>query len=199
MRLFFVTMLLLVSTACVPVWQQRPQSTQDMLWQSRHQQLQQLTDWEFKGRTLIRQGKEAWHAGITWSEKQGNYQIRLSGPFAQGGVLLEGNDRQVTLTLSSGEKLQAVSPEALLAESLGWSLPVSALRDWVRGMPDKRFDVTTMKLDEEGRLIDLAQADWQVRYLEYIPFKGHSMPAKIFMDHPELSVRIVISDWDQPQ
>jgi len=193
-RCSLVLLLMLVS-ACKPIWY-KPPDTPEALWQLRSEKLATLNDWAINGRTAITQGKEGWNAGIKWSEQQGSFQIHLTGPFAQGGVVLKGDQQQVVLSLDNGKKVTASTPEALLEEHLGVRMPVSALRDWVRGLPDKTQKVDTMELDLEGRITYLKQQDWEVEVLRYVPFEDYFMPAKIFIKHPKLSLRLIIRDWD---
>jgi outer membrane lipoprotein LolB len=200
MRKLLSAAALLCLTACTPFWQTKaPVSSPDALWQLRLQQQSELHDWAFVGRTAIVQGREGWNAGIVWEEQDQEFHIRLSGPFSQGGVALEGNTDQVTLTLDDGEQLSAPTAEQLLAEAMGWLLPVSALRDWVRGVPYAKVAVDKQELDEQGRLLRLEQAGWQIEFLRYMPFEHYSMPEKVFMKHPELSVRLIVSDWRRPK
>jgi outer membrane lipoprotein LolB len=200
MRKLLSAAALLCLTACTPFWQTKaPVSSPDALWQLRLQQQSELHDWAFVGRTAIVQGREGWNAGIVWEEQNQEFHIRLSGPFSQGGVALDGNTDQVTLTLDDGEQLSAPTAEQLLAEAMGWLLPVSALRDWVRGVPYAKVAVDKQELDEQGRLLRLEQAGWQIEFLRYMPFEHYSMPEKVFMKHPELSVRLIVSDWRRPK
>jgi len=194
----FVTISLIIFlTACVPVWQTRPTASPESLWQIRYNKLIQLDRWKFQGRTVITQGREAWNAGLRWQENKDSYQIKLEGPFSQGGVTLDGNKDHVVLTQSDGTQQSAKSPEALLRKMMGWKLPVSALRYWVRGLP-YTTDIATMEYDQQGRLTHLVQQGWDIKFLRYIPFGNYSMPSKIFIKHPDLSLRIIISDWSKP-
>lgn len=199
MRKLWLVIMLSLTTACaqLQVWTgQTPKTAPERQWDVRYLELQQLDNWSFRGRTIITQGREGWNAGVYWREQRPSFSIRLSGPFAQGGVLLEGQAEQVTMTLSSGEQWSAETPEALLAEVLGWLLPVSALRDWVRGMPYAAMSIDEMHLDNQGRITRLQQASWQVSFEEYMPFSGQQLPAKVFIKHPDLSVRLVMNRWD---
>ena len=135
LRTLLVVILAMLATACVPIWQQRPDISPEILWQARRMDLTQLDGWQIQGRTVITQQREAWNAGLRWRQDQGSFQIQLLGPFAQGGISLEGDDKQVLLTMEDGQQLSSTSPETLLLETLGMNLPVSALRDWLRGIP----------------------------------------------------------------
>lgn len=199
MKKLLSAVALLCLTACTPFWQTKTTTSPDALWQLRLAQQSELQQWAFVGRTAIVQGREGWNAGIVWEEQNQEFHIRLSGPFSQGGVALDGNSEAVTLTLDDGEQLSAPTAEQLLAEAMGWLLPVSALRDWVRGVPYAKVAVDKQELDEQGRLIRLEQAGWQIEFLRYMPFEHYSMPEKVFMKHPELSVRLIVSDWRRPK
>ena len=157
-QLLVVTGLLM--TACTPVWQTKPLEPAEQLWENRQTVLKQMDYWSFRGRTVIRQDKEGWNVGVTWQQQREDFNIRLVGPFSQGAVELAGDDKLVTMTFSDGETYSAATPEELLAEVLGWLLPVSALRDWVRGLPHAPIKIDEKTLDEKGRLITLSQAGW---------------------------------------
>lgn len=199
MRHLLSLAFIILLTGCAPFWQSKPVQDPEQLWQQRLSQQAKLDAWAFKGRTAIIQGREGWNAGIQWQEQGQQFHIKLSGPFSQGGVALDGNPESVTLTLDDGEQLSAPTPEQLLAEAMGWLLPVSALRDWVRGLPYGELPVDNKQLDDQGRLTTLEQAGWQIEFLRYMPFQGGSMPEKVFMKHPEMSVRLIVSDWSIPK
>jgi outer membrane lipoprotein LolB len=174
--------------------------TPEMRWQARLTEQASMEKWSFKGRTAIVQGRKGWNASIKWiHQSEKDYQLKLSGPFAQGGALLTGTTEHVSLELDNGEQYIAETPEQLFSEVFGWQLPVSALQDWVRGIPTQGFAVEAQQLDELGRLTELEQAGWTIAFHRYIPFENTTMPAKIFMQHPDLSIRIVIADWDRPE
>lgn len=198
MRFLFLGGVLLFITACTPFWQTKPTMPAESLWQQRAAQLEQLDQWSFRGRTLIQQGKEGWNAGVSWQQNQDSFKIRLTGPFAQGAVELTGDSQQVTMLTSEGEKFTAETPEQLLQEVLGWRLPVSALRDWVRGLPYQGEPIDLREINDEGQLVALHQAGWQVEFLRYVPFAGQQLPDKVFIKRDDLSVRLVISSWNQP-
>lgn len=189
---------MLLISGCTPFWQTKPAAVAEILWQQRAEKLQELDQWSFRGRTSILQGKEGWNAGVSWEQVQDTFKIRLTGPFAQGAVELSGNAKQVEMLTSEGEKYTADTPEQLLEEVLGWRLPVSALRDWVRGLPYHNENITLQEMDDDGHLVAINQAGWQVDFIRYVPFAGQQVPDKIFIKRDDLSVRLVISGWKQP-
>jgi outer membrane lipoprotein LolB len=181
---------------CAPLIQQKQALNPEEQWQARQEQLIQLTDWKISGRTAITQEKEGWNAGLNWVQQGGQFEIKLLGPFSQGGVTLMGNNHAVSLTMDDGTVLTAATPESLIAEALGIYLPVSALRSWVRGIPYSELTVEQLMFNEKGQLTHLEQQGWNIDYKRYIPFQRYTMPAKVFIRHESLSLRLIISDWD---
>ena len=47
-----------------------------------------------------------------------------------------------------------------------------------------------------GESVFLSQQGWQIKFLRYGSFGIHSVPEKIFISHPDINVRIVISSWN---
>lgn len=195
MKQLFILLSVILVTACTPFWQTKPLAPAELMWESRQTALKQMDIWSFRGRTVIRQDKEGWNVGVTWQQQQQAFNIRLFGPFSQGAVELAGDDQQVTMMFSNGETYSAETPEQLLAEVMGWLLPVSALRDWVRGLPYEAVEIDKKTLDEKGRLTTLSQAGWQIEFVDYVPLEGNDVPAKIFIEHPQLSIRLVMNGW----
>jgi len=188
-------LLLITVTACKPIWYRAPKTPEGM-WQQRSPDLMTLDKWAIKGRSSIVQGEEGWNVGLKWRQSLNNYQINLTGPFAQGGVVLTGDGKKVTLFLGDGQQISSSSPEALLEEHMNLKIPVSALRDWVRGLPYKNLQVDKVEYDSEGRITYLEQQDWKLKFLRYVPFEQYEMPAKIFITHPGLSLKFIIQDWE---
>lgn len=195
-----IAVAVLFITACAPIKQRTDFVIDpDLVWQERQIQLRQLTTWEVRGRTAITQGKEAWNAGLNWRENTGIYRIKLMGPFSQGGIHLDGTPEQVVLTLSDGEMIAAATPEALLTKTFNLKFPISALRDWLRGLPYQGAPYQTIEIDNQGRLKYLVQQEWKIDYQRYETYGQRQMPSKIFISHPELSVRLVINNWKDVQ
>lgn len=199
LRLFVLTLSLLM-TACVPIWQQKPQQEQDgetIFWNTRFPLLTKLNNWEIQGRTVISQKRESWNAGLLWQEFDGTYQVKLQGPFAQGGAILKGQQGKAVLIMDDGQVLSSTSPSILLEGALNIPLPVEALRDWMKGIPYSQQGYEKIEFDQQGRVTSLLQQGWQIDFKRYIPFENYSMPGKVFIKQGDRSLRIVISDWER--
>ena len=166
------------------------------LWPVRQQALEQIRTWHLSGRVAVSAEEEAFTATLVWKQGDaGVYELRLIAPFSQGTVRLDGDASGVVMrTSESGAALYAPDAESILFQQFGWHVPVDALRYWVRGIPAPDSHAEKV-LDNDGRLLELKQSGWQVRFLRYAQVGQWQLPEKIFLERDSVSVRIVIQDW----
>jgi outer membrane lipoprotein LolB len=172
------------------------------LWKAHKQHLDPIDGWQINGKVGIHAqtaGKsESGSATVFWLQRQDYYDIRLSGPLGRGATRLTGRPGQVQLEVANQGRYEAESPEALLEENLGWTLPVSHLLWWVRGLPapDSRSRLT---LNGDSRLASLNQDGWQVQYLSYVEQAGYWLPERLKLYGPNIDLTLVIKDWQPRQ
>jgi len=188
--------IILLSGCDVLVLSEPPVSAvadQRAAWEQHKKRLSLLEAWSIDGRISIRLADEAWHANIVWRQIDKAYHIQIFGPFGAGAVQLDGSPQTVVLT-HDGRKTHSNDPEQLLAQQLGWRVPVNGLRYWAVGqaIPGEPAKV---ELDAAGRLAVLRQNGWHIRYRRYVDAAGFTLPGKIFMDNEGLDVRLVIDNW----
>lgn len=75
-------------------------------------------------------------------------------------------------------RYEAPTPEQLLGEQLGWSLPVSHLVWWVRGLPAPGSK-SRVTLNADSRLANLEQDGWKIEYLSYVEQNGFWLPERL--------------------
>lgn len=168
------------------------------LWKAHKQQLSTLDGWQINGKVGIRAPKDSGSGTLFWLQRQDYYDIRLSGPLGRGAARLTGRPGQVVLEVANQGRFEAPTPETLLAEQLGWELPVSHLVWWVRGLPapDSKSRLT---LDSDSRLASLEQDGWQVEYTRYTEQNGYWLPERIKMHGQDLDVTVVLKEWQPRQ
>lgn len=151
-------------------------------------------DWQFNGRVSLTRGEQGWHASLSWLERQDHYQLQVSGPLGQGAFQLTGNNEGVVLVDADGETFSARDADALLSHVTGWTLPVTGMRYWVRGLsvPGVAAQATQ---DEQGRLARLDQSGWTITYGRYQSDTVAALPAKLQLVREDISVRLVIDHW----
>lgn len=151
-------------------------------------------NWSLSGMIAARTSNNAWSASIQWRQQGSQYQIALFGPLGTQAVNLFGMNGFAELNTADGKRFVSSSPEELLASQTGWRLPVSNLYFWIRGMPVPQAR-SAAQYDAAHHLIALDQNGWSVRYLNYMHIGNYYLPARIFLYHPALNVKILINQW----
>ena len=167
-------------------------------WKDHKARITTLDGWQINGKVGIRAPNDSGSGTLFWLQRQGYFDIRLSGPLGRGAARLTGRPDDVTLEVANQGRYHADSPEALLEQQLGWRLPVSHLLWWVRGLPapDSRSQLT---LDGDSHLSRLVQDGWTVEYTRYTEQNGYSLPERLKLKGQDLDVTLVIKDWQPRQ
>lgn len=168
----------------------------DKKWEQRKSELSTINDWLINGRIAIINGHESWHLSMKWQRHGDKYILDLSGPFGAGHAQLTGTGDNVLLVDSEQNYFYADSPDRLLQEVTGLRIPVKSLLYWVSGIPDWNVNVDKQNLDGYGRLAELTQSGWHVRFKKYLDVDKHELPQKIFINGFNLKVKIFIDEWD---
>ena len=103
---------------------------------------------------------------------------------------------RVVLVDADGQTFAARDADALLQQVAGWQLPVTGLRYWIRGLPAPAAAKAQARRDESGRLSQLTQSGWTIKYNRYQLVNGISLPGKLQLLHDGISVRIVVDKWE---
>lgn len=161
-----------------------------------------INSWDLHGRAAIFVDEDVHNIGLNWQRNEDEFVLTLEAPFGQGVFRLESSrepDSPVKLSLPDGQTVFAESAEAALERVLGWSIPVSGLESWIRGLP-QRTDTFSHDLNGDGRLKSLLQDSWRVNYLEYFDFTDaeDGLPRKLYLKHDRLALKIVIDRWQKP-
>jgi outer membrane lipoprotein LolB len=138
------------------------------------------------------------NASFNWLQEGKQYTLELFGPFGINHIRLLGSPEKVTLFDGSSKASTATTPEVLLQQQLGWTVPIAHLFYWVRGLPEPNIRVEHAQKLPNGSFSQFTQQGWEIRYLEHMQVGCTSLPAKISVQHPTLSVRLVIKQWQIP-
>lgn len=187
-----ISIIAAVLSACAT--QSPPRATDPYAWQQHRQQLDSLAAWSFRGRLAIKQPGDSWSASLRWQQENDSYDIRLSGAFGQGGARLFGHDGYAVIETKDHAALTANSAEMLMQEQLGWHVPVRDLKHWLIGSPGAGLS-ERQTLDAMGRLLEMEQAGWQIRYRSYTEVDGLALPRKLELENGQLRARLVIDEW----
>ena len=92
---------------------------------------------ELAGRLSVNYDKggqlETLSGKFTWSQTPAAVDVALLSPLGQTIAKIRVTPESATLTQSDNAPRVARDIDSLTAQTLGWSLPVSGLRDWLQG------------------------------------------------------------------
>ncbi|WP_229421122.1 outer membrane lipoprotein LolB [Telluria antibiotica] len=134
---------------------------------------------------------------FTWTQRPGRIDVALFSPLGQTVAEITVTPGTATLKQSGREPRVEKDIDALTAASLGWTLPVSGLRDWLQGYAvdtaGKRF------VASPARDSVVTNDGWRLRFVEWQNGPGGApMPRRIDAERSTtavgdaLTIRIVI-------
>ncbi|MFT5082210.1 MAG: outer membrane lipoprotein LolB [Lentisphaeria bacterium] len=158
------------------------------------QTLMAVTIWNASGKLGIKIDGQSKSVNFDWANNADTYAIHLNGPLGVGAATLQKQGANVTLATKNAIT-SAHSAEDLLQQNLGWSLPVSELVYWIKGLPSPVSAIDTQSKFKSGELSALKQQGWQLVYSRYETHHGFRLPGKIVATHDRLKLTLVIKNW----
>lgn len=162
-------------------------------WDDQKAEVETFETWTLVGKAGLRTPEENTSANLDWNQHPYYFRMLISGPFGGGRTVLEGREGRFSLSNSDG-RFEAESPEALMEEQLGWALPVSAMPDWVRGLPGDH-DSYQLETDELGFPSHLKQDGWDIDYRDWERFEGMWLPRRLVMNYDDIRITLVVNEW----
>jgi len=188
-----LTCLMLASCAAI----KEKTTTEPIAWPEHQQQRQKIKVWEIRGRLGVQTQTTGGSVDIIWKQSDQDYSIRLILPLSVGSYLIQGNDRYAEIRYPNGRKKIVSNIDNVFTSMLGRTLPVNAIRDWVRGLPARSLSVEKMEWDEQGLLSSIDQSGWSVEMADY---SGNDLllPHTLYIrrsDDDELDIRLLLRQW----
>ncbi len=155
----------------------------------------QSRGWNLIGRIGVTGARENWHGGLSWEFRDGYDTLKISGPFGQGGVIVEAHQGWIRLRHHDGRVQESDRPGALLHQILGVSVPLDKLHYWILGLPAP--GPAQLRYGPGQRLTSLVQAGWEIEFRRYQAEGMGVLPTKIIMTGPEgVRVKLIIDQWE---
>jgi outer membrane lipoprotein LolB len=215
-----VIILVAFMSACSQTPELQVTQESEQKWDLRQQQLANINEWEIHARVaillsakrykglaglndLVNEPMEnkVYPVGINWSRQNEYFSMVIEAPFGQGVIRIESNvssdkNKQFKLTLADGKYSLGATPERLLINLLGWSIPVSGLKSWIKGLPQPNVE-SNYEIYGSGKLKSLRQNDWLINYLDYFSEENQAqqLPKRLYLKHDNMGMKIVIERW----
>ncbi len=149
---------------------------------------------EVRGKASLSDAKGHTHFSLRWKQVGEHYDIRLYGPLGHGAVRLSHEGHQIHYQDMKGEVRSYGSAEALLEKECGWTLPISGLSWWLRGLP-RPAKAALVLPDHTGLTTQIEQEGWIIEYLAYQTLKGKKYPHKLRLRRDKLILKLVLHNW----
>ncbi|MYN13453.1 lipoprotein localization factor LolB [Pusillimonas sp. TS35] len=129
--------------------------------------------------------RDALQGGFAWLDNGRRLVLDLANPVGSTLARVEVTAGLARVTRSDGSVEEAANADALVEQVLGSPLPVSGLRDWLRGRTGDGV-VNSLKRDAGGQPGSFTEDGWRVRLSRY-DGKG---PGLVQLDRDDANRRI---------
>jgi outer membrane lipoprotein LolB len=167
-------------------------------WAARQAALAAIERLSLEGRVAVNDGERSWQGQLFWQSDAAGFQARVFTPFGQTVAELHGVGPALELRLPDRPPLRDAEAQRLFSEEIGWQAPLAALHWWLIGLPDPSVASTAPAWNGDGRLAQIVQHGWTVRFTRYAERAGRSLPGRIEVVGPERALKLVIDRWHQP-
>jgi outer membrane lipoprotein LolB len=133
--------------------------------------------------------------GFEWEQDAQGIRITLLSQLDQIMARITQNAQGATLELNGKAPRTASDLDQLLQDTLGWSLPVAGLRDWLQGfVAIDGKQLVAVKAEDQT----VNTQGWKLRYVSW--HEQPSFPKRIDLQRyteqaGDVSIRIVVNEW----
>lgn len=151
--------------------------------------------WQIKGKLGVRSDNGNGSLSVNWQQNDNHYIIYTQAALGQGAATLRGNDATLVITQAGKAPVTSFVPNQLVEETFGWSLPITDLKYWVRGIPNPEQNNARAQYNEAGNLIELQQYGWSLSLSRYRLIKDWALPGRIRATQGNTTLTLIIRDW----
>lgn len=133
--------------------------------------------------------------GFEWEQDAQGIRINLLSPVGQTMARITQTVQGATLEQDGKAPRTASDLDQLLQDTLGWSLPVAGLRDWLQGfVAADGKPLVAVKAEDQT----VNTQGWKLRYVSW--HEQPSFPKRIDLQRyteqaGDVSIRIVVNEW----
>ena len=139
--------------------------------------------------------RRAFSTSFDWQQAGERFRIEFWGAFGQGRALLFGDGAAASLRDARGNVTSGVDIDALMEQTLGWAVPVAALRHWVRGRVDPSLAAAAEQRDGEGNLARFEQSGWTIRLSRWRQTAIGAAPGRVVAERAGRVVTVICKEW----
>jgi outer membrane lipoprotein LolB len=136
-------------------------------------------------------GKDDASSGrFVWTRDGDALELSLLDPLGQTVALIRSDARRSSIVFRDGRRVEGATPEALTEQTLGWTVPLRGLGDWLDGRTASDRPATLL---DDGRV---RQDGWTLRFQRDEGAAADAPPKRIDLVYPgppaEIEMRLVV-------
>jgi outer membrane lipoprotein LolB len=163
--------------------------------QARHlRKLDEIGAFSITGRMAVQTEKRGFSGSLRWKHTEDGDHFALYSPLGAQVADIQSTADGVTLVTNDRKTYKADTAETLLQTTMGWSLPLTGLSDWILGRPTNSPHEIVAS-DAQGRLMRLKQDGWDIEYASYKTVDGTDLPGKVLLRSPQLDLKLLVEQW----
>jgi len=183
--------LLLSGCAALPPQQA---SVEPPTYRPHLQRISEISSFAIVGRIAVLTETKGFSGTMRWHHHADGDDIAFYSPLGTQLGQLNADADGVTLATSNQKTYRADDAEALTQQTLGWSLPMAGLSDWILGRPESGA-AEILAWDQAGHIAHLRQNGWDIEYPSYQEVGRLQLPGKILLKSPKLDLKLVVETW----
>ncbi len=185
-----------------------PQATtewDDPLWQANYKALKPIQTFALKGRIGISNPQDSFSSNFHWQQNDyKSFKFRMYGAFGNTYALMNSTPDWTSLETADERFFEGPNASLLIAETLGWKLPLNYLSDWIKGVPTG-VGRDKIAINADGTLQSLTYIEqssidpnkvFNVSYEKYLSSDNKKMPAKIRIIEGDNKLILSIRTWE---
>jgi outer membrane lipoprotein LolB len=140
----------------------------------------------------VNQAPEAIQGGFVWRDTPAQLTLDLTNPFGSILARVTVQSSGATLERATGEVIQTMTPDSLVDQALGQSIPVQGLRAWLRTQQKPQPGMRVLERDAQGRIVSFEQEGWSARLSNFDALGPRLVSLLRSEAGRKMSVRLVI-------
>tara|TARA_B100000989_G_scaffold113462_1_gene83380 strand:- start:19 stop:621 length:603 start_codon:yes stop_codon:yes gene_type:complete len=158
----------------------------------------QLNQWDLTAKFSVSTAAGTDSGSIRWILNPDEERLDVLSPTGSVVAQLTMTETEARLKTDDRETV-AKDAETLFREVMDLSLPVAALRYWVRGLDAPDLPLESVEKDGEGRITDLTQGGWQLAYNGNVSIESGShrfeVPRRLTATRGDIEIRWASTEW----
>ena len=158
----------------------------------------QLNQWDLTAKFSVSTKEGTESGSIRWISNPDEERLDVLSPTGSVVAQLTMTETEARLKTDNRETV-ATDAETLFREVMDISLPVGALRYWVRGLDAPDLPLESIEKDGEGRITDLIQDGWQLAYNGNVSIESGShrfeVPRRLTATRGDIEIRWASTEW----